>query len=165
VELHPVGFLHITLQSLGFSGHHGVFRRGTLAQLIASLRSRLAEFPAFDISLGGLNAFQSAAFLEVRPTIGLAALRTVIRDTLGASIRRIDPYSTYLFHLTVGYFSAEASTSSVTEALEPFRGTRGGTMRVDTVDLVVLPTDQRRPFPPLQPVARFHLRNSAAVPY
>jgi hypothetical protein len=72
-------------------------------------------------------------------------------------MQRIDPYPEYLFHLTVGYFGANASTSEIVRAVEPLRHDRGGRMSVNSIDLVGLPTDQQLAYPPLAPIARFEL--------
>jgi hypothetical protein len=42
-------------------------------------------------------------------------------------------------------------------ALEPLRECEVGRMRIARVDLVQVPTDQRVPFPELEPVASFAL--------
>ena len=111
-----------------------------------------------DGTLGGLNALHSCAFLEVRPTTNLLVLRSAVRRGVGDAILAMDPYPDYLFHLTVGYFEAGASIETLVTAIEPLRTQSAGTLRVSTVDLVALPTDQRIAFPPLDPIARFTLR-------
>jgi 2'-5' RNA ligase len=155
VELHPAEFLHITIQSLGF-----LDRADPIASLVAALEKQIARVNAFDVRLGGLNALHSCAFLEVRPSTGLSALRTAVRRAVGDAIHEIDPYPDYLFHLTVGYFGAGASIDSLVAAIEPLRDHSAGTLHVNAVDLVALPTDQVQPFPPLEPLARFTLASN-----
>jgi 2'-5' RNA ligase len=157
VELHPPEFLHITVQSLGFADWTGGGGSESVQQLIPVLSENLARVRAFDLVLGGLNAFESCVFLEVRPSAGLSRVRAAIRQALGPQMQRIDPYPEYLFHLTVGYFGANASTSEIVRAVEPLRHDRGGRMSVNSIDLVGLPTDQQLAYPPLAPIARFEL--------
>jgi 2'-5' RNA ligase len=152
VELHPPEFLHITIQSLGFLDRPE-FTDGVLG----ALEEHITQIQAFDLELGGLNALHSCAFLEVRPTTSLMALRRAVRRGIGDAIRAIDPYPDYLFHLTVGYFEAGASIDKLVAAIEPLRRHAAGTLHVDAVDVVALPTDQTVPFPPLDPIARFSL--------
>jgi 2'-5' RNA ligase len=152
VELHPSAFLHITIQSLGFTD-----RLDSVGDVFGALEKPLTQLPAFDLELGGLNALHSCAFLEVRPTHTLLALRTAVRHALGDAIQAIDPHPDYLFHLTVGYFDAAASIESLVAAIGPLRTHSAGRLHVNAVDLVALPTDQRIPFPPLDSLARFNL--------
>jgi hypothetical protein len=87
----------------------------------------------------------------------LSALRGAVRRAFGDAIHQIDPYPDYLFHLTVGYFEAAASIESLVAAIEPLRAHSAGTLHVNAVDLVALPTDQVQRFPALDPLARFKL--------
>ena len=86
------------------------------------------------------------------------ALRAAVRRGVGDAIQAIDPYPEYLFHLTVGYFEVGESIEKLVAAIEPLRKQSAGTLHVDAVDVVALPTDQTVAFPPLDPIARFSLR-------
>jgi 2'-5' RNA ligase len=69
----------------------------------------------------------------------------------------VDPFEEFLFHLTIGYLSEGADPRQVRERLRGLRECRTGTMQVERVDLVELPTDQRDAFPVLEPVSWFEL--------
>jgi 2'-5' RNA ligase len=152
VELHPREFFHLTLQTLGFDDQ--------LDYDAEALARVLAREPAFDIQLGGVNAFESAVFLEVHGWGELLALRRHIRRVGGAPLARLDPVSGYLFHLTLGYFDTTASAASVCTAIRSLRQRWTTHVRVDEVALVELPTDQRVAYPPFEPLMRFPLRQS-----
>ena len=157
VEIHPPEFLHITLQSLGFVSRAELQPSDGLRRLALELAPRIAQINPFEVMLGGVNALHSCAFLEVRPSAGLRALRHAVRAAAGAGIQELDPYPDYLFHLTIGYFGQRASMHTLVPAIARLRGHAAGRLLVDRVDLVALPTDQAVPFPPLAPVARFKL--------
>src|SRR5205807_348721 len=112
VELHPAEFLHITVQSLGF-----VDRLDSISCVLGPVEKQIGQVDAFDLTLGGLNALHSCAFLEVRPTTNLLVLRSAARRGVGDAILSIDPYPDYLFHLTVGYFEAGASIETLVTAI------------------------------------------------
>jgi 2'-5' RNA ligase len=152
VELHPRGFFHVTLQSLGFDGE--------VECDSGALLDVLAHEPAFELELGGVNAFRSAVFLEVQPGRRLLDLRQHIRRVGGAPLTRLDPFPGYTFHLTLGYFDASASATSVREAIRPLRRRRIARICCDEVTLVELPTDQSVAYPPLEAIKRFPLGRS-----
>lgn len=152
VELHPPEFFHVTLQTLGFDEQ--------LRYSAEALDRLLAREPAFEIELGGVNAFESAVFLEVHSRRRLFELRQLIRRVGGQPLARLDPLSGYLFHLTLGYFDTTASVAKVREAIRPLRQQRTARLRVDEVALVELPTNQRVAYPPFKPLRRFPLRGS-----
>jgi len=115
----------------------------------------LAEVPAFEIELGGVNAFESAVFVEVHSRGRLFELRQHIRRVGGQALTRLDPLPGYLFHLTLGYFDRTASVARVREAIQPLRQRMTARVRVDEVVLVELPTDQRVAYPQFEPLRRF----------
>ncbi len=154
VEMHPREFFHVTLQSLGFDREVEYDSR--------ALFEVLAHEPAFELELGGVNAFRSAAFLEVQPGKRLLELRQHIRRVGGAPLTRVDPFPRYMFHLTLGYFDASASPSSVREAIRPLRQRRIARICVDEVALVELPTDQSIAYPPLEATKAFPLKRTDA---
>ncbi len=164
LELHPPHFLHITVQAFGFLARDGAvpaegeLRPSELDDLVPRLERRLAGLPAFDVALGGANAFYSSVFLETHSRGCLEHAREAARTAAGQVIERVDPYQGFLFHLTLGYFGAGARTAEARAALERLRAQAVGQVRVEWLELVQVSTDQREPFPPLRGIARFPLR-------
>ncbi len=164
LELHPPDFLHLSLQSLGFlapasrPARVGEVDQAWLLAAIRGLGDALERVAPVRVRVGATNGFYSCVFLEVHSGGGLQALRQAIRVALGPRILGIDPYPGYLFHLTVGFFGADAWAPSARAAITPLRQHALGEVVVDEVLLVALPTDQRIPFPALEPLASFRLR-------
>lgn len=163
LELHPPHFLHVTLQFGGFLAPSGQppgadqVSREELEAAVERAAPRLARVPAFELPLGGVNAFQSAVFVETPAPEALQALRTCIRTAGGAALRRVDPWDELLFHLTLGYFGDGADAQAARAAIRPLRGEAVGSARVEAVDLVRLPTAQLEPYPAFEVLARFPL--------
>ncbi len=149
LELHAPHFFHISLQTCGFSNELPFDRD--------RLRDAVAAVQPFEVALGSVNAFHSAVFLETHSGGGLLRLRHALRRALGPELMPLDPFSDFLFHLTIGYFGAETAIDAVRERLRPLRERETARLRVDQVALVQLPTDQGEPFPVLECVARFTL--------
>jgi hypothetical protein len=163
LELHPPDFLHLSIQSFGFLAPpgrpkgEGELTFGELGAAIPALASRLARVPAFDVHVGGLNALHSAAFLETSSAGHLQGLRYAVREAASRMLKRIDPYPDYLFHLTVGYFGSAADLSAARLAILPLRVRTTTRLRLDRLELVRLPTDQREPYPAFESLAYFPL--------
>jgi 2'-5' RNA ligase len=147
VEVHAPHFLHISLQSLGFG------RELTLE--VDRLRQAIEHVPAFEVVLGQANAFHSAVFLETHSGGGLLQLRHAIRDAMGADLQTVDPFRDFLFHLTIAYLDERVDMPQLRARLRLLHATAN--MRVERVALVELPTDQREPWPRLEPLREFEL--------
>lgn len=175
LDLHPPHFLHVSVQSFGFlGGGHGGARAAdeldgpALGELIPRLARGLAEVPTFELSLGRVNAFQSSVFLETWSAGGLRRVRDAARSAAAGVVplHEMDPFPGYLFHLTLGYLDATTPLAPLRQSL---RAQRGGTippipLRVEAVELVRLPADQREPYPVLECLARFPLRGTPPTP-
>jgi hypothetical protein len=152
VELHAAHFFHISIQSFGF---------GRLADLDAGLPHRLehelCKVPGFDVVLGGANAFHSVVFLETHSGGRLFDVRRAARTAAGPMIGEIDPYPGFLFHLTIGHFGAAADAAEIRETIRPLRGVGMAVTHIEEIALVEVPTDQRVPFPRLEPLHTFRL--------
>ncbi len=160
IEAHPPHFLHLTVQSCGFLGGPGTAAAGGPAAgaLVSRLAGQLAQLPAFEIEIGGTNAFYSAAFLETHSGGRLQQARSTVRAAAGRAVTWNEPLEGFVFHLTVGYLDATAPAERVRRALAPWRTAMLGRILVDELELVQVPTDQREAFPGLSTLARFPLR-------
>jgi hypothetical protein len=152
VELHAPHFFHISIQSFGF---------GRLTDHDAELPNRLAlelcKVPAFDVVLGGPNAFHSVVFLETHSGGRLLDVRRAARIAAGPMLGEIDPYPGFLFHLTIGHFGPGADAAQIQQAIRPLREIITARTRITTIALVDVPTDQLVAYPPLEPLATFRL--------
>ncbi|HEY3058449.1 MAG TPA: 2'-5' RNA ligase family protein [Chloroflexota bacterium] len=149
VEFHAAHFFHISVQSCGFDD--------ALTVDADRVRTALLDLKAFEVVLAGVNAFHSAVFVETHSGGNLLALRAALREALGPDIQAIDSHSGFLFHLTVGYLTAHADVRQVRQAIAALRDVEVAHVQVQSLALVEVPTDQRVPFPRLEPTATFPL--------
>ena len=109
---------HITLFVCGFLvdrlQYNDDFTRTQLLSQMAALEQ--ANFPSFEIEIGGLNSFASAPFLEVHdPEDGITRLREILAN--GAREFRT---TTYIPHLTVGLYAGAYPSAEVTSRLAEY---------------------------------------------
>jgi len=149
LETHAQHFFHISVQTCGF-GHE-------LAVDVERVATAVRKLEPFEVMLGGVNAFHSAVFLETHSGGKLLATRQALRDALGPELHGIDPHRGFLFHLTIGYLSGDADVRTVRERIVELRDIETARVRIDEVALVEVPTDQRVPFPRLEPLRTFAL--------
>jgi 2'-5' RNA ligase len=152
VRLHPDGFLHITLQELGF-----LVERPSSADEISA--TRLEEFiesaatvtsarKPIDLTLGGANSFQDAIFLEVRDGGALAPLQSRLFDL--AAIPRARKYG-YLPHCTVAHYTTQAPSTHLASAIGRFHETAFGRFTATSIEILSLRVGE--PYPPLESYA------------
>jgi 2'-5' RNA ligase len=100
----------------------------------------------FDMALGWTNAFQDAVYLELRKGGGSCTrLHQRLRESSGAVSA---PRYSYLPHVTVAHFTADAPADGLVAALTPHREREFGRFTVRQIELVTLRVDE--PYPPLE---------------
>ncbi len=163
LELLPDHFLHVTVQSCGFlapplaSPREGELDREAMRALVPRLAAQLSRVAPFRVDVGGLNAFYSAAFLELHSGGWLAQVRRAARAAAETAATWPDPGDGFVFHLTLGYFDGQSTVFEACRAIDPLRDAYLGSACVDEVELVQVPADQREAFPPFSVRARFPL--------
>ncbi|HEX5499314.1 MAG TPA: 2'-5' RNA ligase family protein [Thermomicrobiales bacterium] len=152
VRVHPDGFLHITLQELGFvcdqPGAADEISPARLDEFAQSAVGPIADRAPFPIALGGANSFQDAAFLEVRDGGACAALHGRLFEL--AAIPR-QPRFAFLPQATIAHYTAAAPAAPVQAALTPFHDEEFGAFDVTQIEIVTL--DVAEVYPPLRPYA------------
>lgn len=157
VRVHPDGFLHITLQELGFvcdaPSRPDEISPGRLEEFALAAVNPVAERPPFDLTLGGVNSFQDAAFLDVHDGDACARLHRRLFELAG--VQRA-PRFAYLPHVTIAHYTADAPIGRLVADLTPLRDTPFGHIRVTEIEIVTLRLDD--PYPPLTSYAVIPLR-------
>ena len=152
IRVHPDHFLHITLQELGFvcdrPGRPDEITPARLAEFATAAIVPIAETRPFDLTLGGANSFQDAAFLDVHDRGGCGRLHARLFDL--AAIPRAPRYP-YLPHVTIAHYTADAPIGNLPALLAQWRDHAFATLRVDQIEIVTLRLDD--PYPPLTPYA------------
>lgn len=152
VRLHPDHFLHIMLQELGFVVAHPArqdeISAGRLEEFAQSAIEPVSSTSPFQITLGPVNAFEDAVFLETGGGARLSKLHSRLFEL--AAIPS-EPDYPYLPHCTVAHFTGVSSADSAVTALSPFRATPLGSLRVTEVEIVTM--DAAEPYPTLESYA------------
>mgnify|MGYP001351520078 CR=1 FL=1 len=148
VRLHPDHFLHIPVQELGFLAEQPRRRDeispARLREVIAQAEVPISDFPPFDITLGGVNSFVDAAFLDVHDDGWLARIHRRLADFV---VIPPDQRFSYLPQVTIAHYTGHAPIGNLPAVLAPWRDQPFGGFRVTTIDIVRLRTDE--PYPPL----------------
>jgi 2'-5' RNA ligase len=149
VRVHPDDFLHVTLQELGFvcdePGRVDEITPARLEEFAVAAAGPVNEEEAFDLTLGGANSFQDAAFLEVHDRDRCARLHRRLFEL--AAIPRA-PRFAYLPHVTIAHYTGDVPSGGVAAALGRWHDEGFGTFRVTEVEIVTLRLDE--PYPSLE---------------
>lgn len=166
VRLHPRSFLHIPIQEIGFVVDEPTRRNelgeGQLQEFIASSERPLLDFPRFPVSLGPVNSFADAAFLDVHDLGWFSRIHRRVIDfaTMPPSYRY-----PYLPHVTIAHYTGAASADNLAGVLADWRDQPLGEFEVSEIDLVMLGTQET--FPEFEVVHTFRLgttRATGAIP-
>ncbi|MDQ3514701.1 MAG: 2'-5' RNA ligase family protein [Chloroflexota bacterium] len=156
VRVHPDHFLYLTLQELGFvtddPRRRDEIHPDRLAE-IAQAAAALGEEAAFTMTLGGVNSFQDAIFLDVHDGGTCDRLHTRLREL--AAIKSSPRYP-FLPHVTIAHYVDSAPIGRLPALLAPWRDRAFGEVAVVGVEVVTIPVEtaypalQRRAIVPLR---------------
>lgn len=138
----PPDRLHITLHYMGSLRRHfwqwrpTTWRRAALPKLAERVGAALADVPAFDVTVGPLNAFPTALFAEVHDNGHLHDVRRRILDALPrrAAISRNN--HEFMPHVTLGYWGLRAA-APVIAMVARYRDVEPLHLRVERVRFTV----------------------------
>lgn len=157
VRVHPDGFLHVALQELGFvcdtPNRADEITPSRLEEFALAAVGPVAERPPFEVTLGGVNSFRDAAFLDVHDDGACARLHGRLFELAG--VPRAPRYA-YLPHVTIAHYTADAPMGSLIGDLAPWRDVPFGRFRVSEIEIVTLRLNE--PYPPLTSYAVVPLR-------
>lgn len=166
VRVHPDHFLHITIQELGFltdsPEHRDEVAPERLAEFIGMAERPVSDFAPFEITLGGVNSFTDAAFLDVHDGGWLSRIHRRLRDF---AIIPVDARYPYLPTLTIAHYTEPAPIGRLPAILSEWRDTHFGSFTVSEVDIVLISTNEA--YPRLEVSHTFALgtgRNPAEIP-
>jgi 2'-5' RNA ligase len=156
VRIHPKSFLHITVQELGFltdePRRRGGITREWLDEFIGQAENPIGEYAPFTISLGGINSFVDAVFLDVHDGGWLSRIHGRLIDFV--SVPPSNRYA-YLPIATIGHYTESAPIGNLVAALTPWRDQIFGRFRAESIDIVKLRTGV--PYPDMELIHRFEL--------
>ncbi len=157
VRLHPDGFLHISLQELGFvcdhPGREDEVSPTRLEEFVGMAAAPIADQPCFDVTLGGGNSFEDAAFLDVHDGGLCARLHARLFEL--AAIPQAPDYP-FVPHATVAHYTSDAPSLHLAATIAPWRNVEFGTFKVERIEVVTMRLDE--PYPPMETYAVLPLR-------
>lgn len=158
VRQHPDHFMHIMLQELGFVVDDPYARdeisSGRLEEFAQAAIEPASSTSTFKVTMGGVNAFQDAIFLEVGSGAGLTLLHERLFEL--AAVPGV-PDFTYVPHSTIAHFDGTASHAAALKAIAPWRREKLGEFVIDEIEVVLIDTGQ--PYPVLESFAVIPLKS------
>lgn len=152
VRLHPDYFLHIMLQELGFIVEHPTrpdeLTPARLEEFAQAAVGAVASMAPAAVSVGGVNSFEDAVFLEVHPGATLRAMHERLFDL--AAIPYVPAYP-YLPHCTIAHYDGSVPAAAARTVLEPWRDAICGEFEIVEIEVVTL--DTTTPYPELESYA------------
>ena len=156
VRLHPDHFLHIMLQELGFvvatPRQPDEISESRLEEFAQSIVELIASMRALPVTLGGVNTFQDAVFLEVRGGGPLSRLHERLFDL--AALPSLPSYS-YLPHCTIAHYDGTTPHEEARSLIDRWRNEFLGDFTITEAEIVTL--EPNEPYP--------ELRTYAAIPF
>jgi 2'-5' RNA ligase len=148
VRLHPDHFLHIMLQELGFvvaaPRQPDEISETRLEEFAQSIVELISSTRVWRVTLGGVNSFQDAVFLDVRGGGPLLRLHERLFDL--AALPTLPSYS-YLPHCTIAHYDGTTPHEEAHALLTPWRNEVIGEFPIAEVEIVTL--DPNEPYPVL----------------
>jgi RNA 2',3'-cyclic 3'-phosphodiesterase len=152
VRLHPDHFLHIMLQELGFvvatPRQPDEISETRLEEFAQSIVEPIANMRALPVTLGGVNSFQDAVFLDVRGARPLSRLHERLFEL--AAMATAPSYS-YLPHCTIAHYDGTTPHGEALSLLSPWRNEGFGQFTITEAEIVTL--DPADPYPELSSYA------------
>ena len=141
-RLHPDGFLHVMLQEIGFVTFAPVKDDEITPARFDEIRSAVGsvskDIGAFRLSVGGVNSFQDAPFLEVRDEGACNLIHTRLRELTAVPIV---PRYPFLPHVTVGHYVRDVDPIPTIALLRQFREREFGSFTVAAIEFATLRVD------------------------
>lgn len=155
-RIHPPEFLHIPVQELGFltdtpAGRSDITQEW-LDEFIGQAEMPISEFSPFPVTLGGINSFVDAAFLDVHDNGWLSRIQVRLLDFV-----KIPPSTRYAYlpTVTIAHYTTNAPIGNLAAVLTPWRDKAFGEFQVTSIDVVKLQTEVE--YPDLEVIHRIEL--------
>ncbi|WP_371655426.1 MULTISPECIES: 2'-5' RNA ligase family protein [unclassified Streptomyces] len=138
LDLIPDEWLHLTMQGLGFVGE---FPESAATAIEQAARRRLAEVPAFEVTLNAPIVDPEAILVPVRPDAPVRAVRDAIRAAVGDVLPEVPERAEgFTPHVSLGYSHGTGPAEPYVKALatldvEPARA------RISHAELILINRD------------------------
>ena len=118
LDLIPQRWLHLTMQGLGFTDE---VSDDDVQAITRAATKRLAAVPAFDLTLGPIEADDEATGLLVRPWTAVAAVRDGIRAAIADVWDEVPENPQFHPHVSIAYSNSDVPTGPIRERVAPLR--------------------------------------------
>lgn len=143
VRLLPPEQYNITVQELGYlsarpNGRDEITDQW-LQEYLEQCQISLKDFRPFDVRLGGANSYIDAAFLDVHDNGWFSRIHEVLVDFVSQPPRTRYPY---LPELVIAQYTKAGPIGSLVHDLTPYRDVEFAEIRVDSIDVLRIPTNE-----------------------
>lgn len=139
----PPNMYNVTVQELGFLSERPNGRDEItelwLEEYLEQCQISLRDFRPFDVTLGGANSYVDAAFLDVHDDGWFSRIHDILVDFVSQPPRTRFPF---LPEFVFAQYTREAPVGKLVPILTPYRDMTFGTFRVDSVDVLRIPTTE-----------------------
>ncbi|MFI6536652.1 2'-5' RNA ligase family protein [Nonomuraea sp. NPDC050547] len=140
LNLIPDRWLHLTMQGIGFTDE---IPEDEVHAIVHAARERLAEVPAFDLTLDRPGITSEAIRWEAQPQEPAAAVRAAIRRAIADVWPTVpEPEDGFAAHVSIAYSNVQGPAQPIADALARVEAAPV-TTRVETAELIVLGRDNR----------------------
>jgi 2'-5' RNA ligase len=161
-RIHPDSFLHIPVQEIGFMcgepKRKDDISPDRLDEFLDMAGRALRDFPRFPVTLGPVNSFADAAFLDVHDDGWLSRIQGRLIELMAVSPSTRYPY---LPHVTIAHYDRTAPLDNLPGVLAEWRDTQLGSFVITEISVVSLDTQET--FPPFVPIHSFPLGMTRAT--
>ncbi|MFI6427793.1 2'-5' RNA ligase family protein [Promicromonospora sp. NPDC050880] len=140
LDLIPQRWLHLTMQGLGFTDE---VTDVDVDAITRAATKHLATVPAFDLTLGPIEADDEATGLLVRPWTAVAGVRDGIRDAIGDVWDEVLESPEFHPHVSIAYSNSDVPTGPVRERVAPLRDFEPVTIPITSAQLIRLNRDNQ----------------------
>ncbi|TDD79920.1 2'-5' RNA ligase family protein [Actinomadura rubrisoli] len=110
----PEQWLHLTTQGLGFADE---VPDEVVVQVVGKVRSRLADVPPVEVSVGPAIVDPEVVRLKVHPAAALVPIRTAIRDAIIEATGSVGESPDWNPHVSVAYSNVEGPLAEIAAVL------------------------------------------------
>jgi 2'-5' RNA ligase len=140
LDLIPQRWLHLTMQGLGFTDE---VADDDVDAITRAGAKRLAAVPAFDLTLGPIEADDEATGLLVRPWAAVAAVRDSIREAIADVWDEVPESPEFHPHVSIAYSNANVPTGPIRDRVAPLRDLESVTIPIAAAQLIRLNRDNQ----------------------
>jgi 2'-5' RNA ligase len=140
IDLYPSEYLHITVKEVGFLAskkhHHDDYTNEELSKVIHIARSKLKKYQPFTIKLENINHFRSTIVVQANDGGIIRNINGALLQITGMAKLKND-YPRFLPHTSIAQFKNSKDHDTLVTFLEKNREISIGSLRVDSIQLVI----------------------------